>query len=324
MRLAAGPAGGGKPSANNNAIVLAAFGIFALVAVAVMFLAAKSDADTAIATARAPSDTVVVVLAARTLYPGVQITEDDLFLMELPTALLPMVVNPDTEVSEFASVMFNPEQVIGQFPREKILANEYIRQERLADPGSGIGLNALIPPGMRAISVDVTGAAALTGFLQPGSYVDILVTMKVGSPPEQITKTLLQAVFVLAVDARLTNESAEEATARGAKDKGITILVTAAQAEDIVTGLRAGALSLTLRNPQDVTSTPLDGMNMRELLNRFTGPKPLSVPLPPVPPPPTPVSAPAQNTSSAAPPPENGIRIQIIRGKTSSEEAVDK
>lgn len=324
VRLAAGPAGGGKSAANNNAIVFAAIGIFALTAVAFMFISAKGDVDSALESAeiRKEKDNVVVVLAARTLYPGVPIAEEDLFLMELPTHMLPTVTDPETSEVKFASVMFNPEQVIGQFPREKILANEYIRQERLADPGSGIGLNALIPTGMRAISVDVSGANALTGFLQPGSYVDILVTMKVGTPPETITKTLLQAVFVLAVNARLTNESEEQVKERGGgNERGITILVTAAQAEDIVTGLRAGTLSLTLRNPQDVTSTPLDGMSMSELLNRFTGPKPIAVPLPPMPAPatPKPAAAPTPTVSLAQ---DGSVRIQIIKGRTSSEEAV--
>ncbi|MCA9494691.1 MAG: Flp pilus assembly protein CpaB, partial [Myxococcales bacterium] len=113
--------------------------------------------------AKRPEDTVMVIVAARDLYQGVTITEEDLYAVQIPPKFLP------------EGVFLSPEHVVGRIPRERILANEFVRADRLADPESGVGLNAIIPRGMRAISINITDGAALSGFLNPGNYVDVLV-----------------------------------------------------------------------------------------------------------------------------------------------------
>ena len=108
--------------------------------------------------AQAPDETVMAIVAARDLYQGITITEEDLFAVEIPPAYL------------HQDVYQSPEHVVGRIPRERILANEFIREERLADADEGIGLNAIIPRGMRAISINVDGGSAVSGFLNPGNY----------------------------------------------------------------------------------------------------------------------------------------------------------
>ncbi|MCB9686144.1 MAG: Flp pilus assembly protein CpaB [Alphaproteobacteria bacterium] len=220
--------------------------------------------------AKRPEDTVMVIVAARDLYQGVTITEEDLYAVQIPPKFLP------------EGVFLSPEHVVGRIPRERILANEFVRADRLADPESGVGLNAIIPRGMRAISINITDGAALSGFLNPGNYVDVLVTIKpdAGGGEDQKnrskeqkvteTKTILQAVFVLGVNSRMKQESSEDAEKKRGKNKpSVTLLVTADQAEQIAHAENLGEIVLTLRNDLDYNYMELEGVDVSDLRSKL-------------------------------------------------------
>ena len=219
--------------------------------------------------AKRPEDTVMVIVAARDLYQGVTITEEDLYAVQIPPRFLP------------EGVFLSPEHVVGRIPRERILANEFVRADRLADPESGVGLNAVIPRGMRAISVNIKDGAALSGFLNPGNYVDVLVTVtpdeetrSSGKEPE--TKTLLQAVFVLGVNSRMQKETEEEAIQmRGDQKPSITLLTTADDAEKVAHAENMGEIRLALRNDLDVNFTNLPGVDVDALRGKLKAAEPV-------------------------------------------------
>jgi len=183
--------------------------------------------------------------------------------------VLPIVEDPEEPGATInADVFSSRERVVGQVPRERVLANEIIRPDRLADGNAGVGLNAVIPRGMRAISVGLQGADAVAGFLEPGNYVDVLVTIadELGRPR---TETILQAVFVLGVDSRAANESEDVVDARNVKQPSVTFLVTPKQAEDISYASELGDISLSLRNVQDVNYAQVGGATMDALTARL-------------------------------------------------------
>src|SRR5690606_33215827 len=128
-----------------------------------------------------PEITIPVMVAAKELPQGGTIVLEDLAMKALP---------PDYVPDE---VLRQPEQAVGRVPRERILAQEFIREERLADPEAGVGLNAIIPRGMRALSINISNASAVSGFLNPGNYVDVLVTIPGADGRKTETVTLLQA-----------------------------------------------------------------------------------------------------------------------------------
>jgi pilus assembly protein CpaB len=245
-----------------RALIFLALAIFAGSFSLVMLYKLITSYQLKIDEAKRPEDTVMVIVAARDLYQGVTITEEDLYAVQIPPKYLP------------EGVFLSPEHVVGRIPRERILANEFVRADRLADPESGIGLNAVIPRGMRAISINIADGAALSGFLNPGNYVDVLVTIQPdkesGTNRMPETHTLIQAVFVLGVNSRMQKETRDEAKARrGNQRPSVTLLVTADQAEQIAHAENMGEVVLTLRNDLDVVYTQLEGVDIDDLRRKI-------------------------------------------------------
>jgi Flp pilus assembly protein CpaB len=163
---------------------------------------------------------VYAVAANRALYPGVTIGEADLYMVRMDPRFLP------------EGVFLDPRGVVGRIPRERILANELVRSDRMADPESGVGLNAVIPRGMRAVSIDLAGA--LPDACVPGAYVDVVVRL----PDPPTAKTFLKEVFVFAVSDRLPDQVA------------VVLLVNAEQAEHLAHWRHLGELVLVPVDPQ--------------------------------------------------------------------------
>jgi pilus assembly protein CpaB len=246
-------------------------------------------------------ETVTVVAASRTLYQGVHISSKDLFVVNVPPDYLPVVTDAEAMTKTSAKVFSTRERVVGQVPRERILKNEFIRPERLADGAAGVGLNAVIPRGMRAVSLEIRGADAITGFLEAGNYADILVTLQ-DELGRSSTETLLQAVFVLGVDSKAENEDEADKAARGKQRPSITFLVTPRQAEQLVFADQMGSVSLALRNVQDVNYHVLGETDLNKLLGHYR--------------PAIKRSAPVSRVRTVVPVdvPRNGQKIDIIRG----------
>ena len=234
------------------------------------------------------SRTVTVVAASRTLYQGVEITEDDLYVIQIPPEYLPMVdpgvaeeakdetteevAKADSATAKIKAQVFTTrERVIGQVPRERILKNEIIRPERLADVSSGVGLNAFIQRGMRAVSIDLTGSSALTHFLQPGNYVDVLVTIEDDNGAMR-TEPLMQSVFILAVNSRAENEDDDDVKSRGKQTPSVTFMVMPEQAEELAFAAEIGKLAISLRNIQDTNFSDIDAMTLNAVLRRAVQP----------------------------------------------------
>jgi pilus assembly protein CpaB len=233
-----------------------------------------------IAEAQKPEETKLVIIAAADLFTGVTITEQDIVGVQVPVKYLPSMEGvPDYFTSH--------ELVVGRVPRERILANEYIRPGRLADGEQGIGLNALIEKGMRALSINIANGRAVSGFLNPGNKVDILVTLKDDEASgeeakERQTLTLLQAVPVLAVNTRMVQDEPVESDKDKKKKKkktkegkpSVTLLVTPEQAEQVAHAERIGTITLALRNQEDGDFVDENGSIVTEdLLGKKEEPK---------------------------------------------------
>ena len=124
------------------------------------------------------------------------------------------------------------------------------------EPGSG-GLAADIKPRMRAISINVSGSAAVSGMVKPNDHVDVLGTFSFPSKTvpgelELVTMTILQDVLVLAT-GKETSKTQLLGDSRSAAYNTVTLEVTPREAEMLVFSEQIkGRIALALRNPDDV------------------------------------------------------------------------
>ena len=122
------------------------------------------------------------------------------------------------------------------------------------------GLSGDIKTRMRAISINVAGAASVSGMVRPNDHVDVLGTFsfpsKSGKPGEMelVTLTMLQDVLVLATGREMAKSRPASPSAHGsAAYSTVTLEVTPREAEMLVFAEQIkGRLSLALRNPDDV------------------------------------------------------------------------
>jgi len=238
---------GGQPRATLFLVVSFIGAAIAAMAVVRVLQSAESEVEAA----RRGPNTIPVVIATRQLDMGLTITEDDITIRHL----LPEMV-PAEQVYKQADI------VVGRTPRAKILPNEPIRRERLASADAGVGLNALIRKGMRAMTVQVDHESGVGGFIQPGNYVDVIVTIR---PDDQrgrqkwATETILSGIPVLTVAATEPQQEPREGEPKRRmptrKQKpSVTLELAPEQAEKLALAVSKGDVHLVLRGDLDITT----------------------------------------------------------------------
>lgn len=123
-------------------------------------------------------------------------------------------------------------------------------------PGQG-RLSQDVKETMRAISINVSGAAAVSGMVRPNDHVDVIGTFTFPSKdrPEEmelVTLTIVQDVTVLATGTE-TSKNQTGNQSRASSYGTVTLEVTPREAEMLVFAEQIkGRLVLALRNPSDV------------------------------------------------------------------------
>ncbi len=192
-----------------------------------------------------------------------------------------------------------------------VAVNEPVLTGKLNAKGSGEGLTSLIEPGTRAVSVQVNEISGVSGFIQPGTRVDILFT-RVFSNGDAATTTILQNVKVLAYGRQI--DPATKVDPRDTTRPTVaTLLVTQDEAERLVLAGQRGRIHFSLRNGlDDQVADPSEPVKSADL----------GIPEPVKPKPPEPQPTPAQiakAVAAAAPPPKPPRIVRIYRGDKLTE-----
>src|SRR5437762_1715287 len=94
------------------------------------------------------------------------------------------------------------DKLAGRVAVTNIAPREPITEARLAPEGTAGGLSAVIPEGYRAMTVKVDDVVGISGFIMPGTLVDVVVVIVPGDTGAQaqdpISKIVLQNIKVLA------------------------------------------------------------------------------------------------------------------------------
>ena len=185
---------------------------------------------------------------------------ESLIAERLSVAQFPRNVAPDGVFRQI------DEKLIGRIAVTRISAREPITENRLAPEGAAAGLSAIIPEGYRAMNVRVDDVVGISGFIMPGTLVDIVVVI---DPPEgqnnrgRISKIVLQNIKVLANGANLDKPKNEKEAERV---RTVTLQVTPDQAEKLALASSEGTLQLVMRNSIDQGDEVTPGANKSTLL----------------------------------------------------------
>ncbi len=184
-----------------------------------------------------PPEMVQVVIAAKDIPVDTKIDPTYLTTIDmLPGAL------PQGHLSA-------PEQVLGKRLKEAVYKGETIAAKRLLDDSASSMLSVTLTPGKRAVAVRVDDIIGVSGFILPGSRVDVISTA--GGQAH----TVLRDIKVLTVGQTL---SAEGGTLRAGS---VTLEVDPLQAEILTDITEKGNLRLALRHQADrepAVETPSD------------------------------------------------------------------
>jgi pilus assembly protein CpaB len=209
-------------------------------------------------TRTAKAETTPIVFVTKNVSRGTSLSEEVLTLRDWPKELV-----PEGAISKLEDALERSVSI-------SLLAGEPILETKLAALGSGRGMAALIPPGMRAVTIQTPNVATgMAGFILPGDTVDVLVTLSYSGQDDVTggsgTLTLLQNVEILAVDQRI--DAPTENVVDPRELRSVTLLVSPAEATRLNLGQNKGTLSLALRNPTDQEKGTLETATFATLRN---------------------------------------------------------
>jgi pilus assembly protein CpaB len=154
----------------------------------------------------------------------------------------------------------DPVKMQGMVVRNGITAGQPITQGSLVSPKDRGFLAAALTPGMRAVTISVSGASAVAGFVFPGDRVDLVLAQDVNiSAPAGDSKvapdsrtlhtseTIIKNIRVLATDQRFDNVPTPDGKQTVSNFSLVTIEATPKIAEEIAVSQKLGSLSLSLR-----------------------------------------------------------------------------
>ncbi len=199
------------------------------------------------------------------LEQGEAVGHDNMALRDLPADALPGSAIRPAQFDTLAGLRL----------ARSMRSGEPLLREALVKPDPE-PLATRLSNGRRAVTVAVDEVNSVSGMLQPGDRIDLLLTVKDAPTPGQtsssdLTKPLLQDLRILATGSRLEHrpenrfdgrlESRREAATSSASFATITVEVTPDQAKMLVLAQRGGRITALLRGPDDrspIASTALD------------------------------------------------------------------
>lgn len=183
-----------------------------------------------------------VVVANRDIVEGSVLDYEMVAKMQMPEQFVtPSVVAPE----QF-------EKVIGQKLMVPLQRGDLILWSHFRSEGTFERLSNIVRKAGRAISLDISGASAVAGWVRPNDHIDILGTFQDPKTNQMVTVTLLQNVIVLATGAITGSTNVQVLDKDSRSYNSVTVMVLPEEAEIVILASQLGALHLSLRNPEDI------------------------------------------------------------------------
>jgi len=238
---------------------------------------------------------IKVVATTKELAAGVVLKAEDLGLADWPSTV------------PLTGSFSKPDEIVGRSLLYPLGAKEPVLERVLAAAGSGFGLTAKIPIGMRATSVRSNEIMGVAGFLFPGSHVDVLATLRPVGSDSPITQTVLQDVEVLTAGQRIQPDP----EGKPQTVTVVTLLLNPLDSEKLLLASTQATIQFVLRSGADKERPETKPVSMDELISGMRKP---------------PVPAPAagsrfrREAPRVAPKPPDIYTVEVIHGDKRSVE----
>ncbi|MEM0985368.1 MAG: Flp pilus assembly protein CpaB [Pseudomonadota bacterium] len=213
-----------------------------------------------------PQTPVLVML--RDVRIGELLGPDDFEWRDWPDATL----NPNYFTQDIAPTAI--EDLAGSVVRTAMVEQEPVLPQKVVRKGETGYMAALLTPGLRAVSVEISADKASGGFILPGDRVDVMVTydVELTDPVTEAvemrpnTTTIMENVRILAIDQQFrSSESGQYAIGSTA-----TVELEPEMARLLVMADRIGEVSLALRSLQDADDSGEAAWGRTDFLLDFT------------------------------------------------------
>jgi len=190
-----------------------------------------------------PQEMVALVVAKRALRRGETVGPETMAVRNVPREFAP---GGAVEPARFETVL-GGRLLAAMQPGEPLLPSV------VASVESG-GISSRVRPGVRAMTIAVDEVNSLSGMLQPGDRIDLMLSVRPpateGVMQAEVTRTVMQGVTVMAT-GRQSRAGLGDDGIPGRPYTSITVEVEPEQAQRLVVAQRSGKLTAVLRNPDD-------------------------------------------------------------------------
>ncbi|MBI3678149.1 MAG: Flp pilus assembly protein CpaB [Proteobacteria bacterium] len=197
----------------------------------------KSSAS--IAPVQAHMETSEVLVAAKKLDAGSKLAVGSVRWQAWPKSAVDSSFMTQNNIPDLQKA------IDGVVVRAPVVEGEPLTAAKMVRADGAGYMAAMMTPGMRAVSINLSTETGAGGFILPNDRVDVILTLQVSESPRVFgSRTILKSVRVLAIDQTYQQDSDQKIV----KDaKSATLEISPGQAELIERAQASGTLSLALR-----------------------------------------------------------------------------
>jgi pilus assembly protein CpaB len=153
----------------------------------------------------------------------------------------------------------------GRVAMAQIDKGQPVLEALLTPLGNGSGLQALVPDGMRAITIEVNEFTGVAGLLVPGCRVDLISLLHNTETNEDVSRTIVENLKVSAVGQRMG--VSKEADEQNKGFRSVTLIASPVEAETIQLAASTGRPWLSLRSSKDTLKVQGRGVTAAQLMH---------------------------------------------------------
>jgi pilus assembly protein CpaB len=210
-------------------------------------LAGRSDPPPPAPAPVAQLETTDVLVAATDIGLGTKVSAQELRWQTWPASAVSPNFIRKNERPDAINIL------AGSVARAPFSAGEPIRETKLVKANGSGYMAAILPAGMRAISVEISPETGAGGFILPNDHVDVILSRRDKAAEKAIgsevhtSEVILSNVRVLAIDQNVEEKNGQ----RVVVGKTATLELGPKQAETLALSRQLGTLSLALRSLVD-------------------------------------------------------------------------